>query len=158
MLSNEAAFFVHPSFADLPICFPCCDRTPGKRTRSWFFLYCTLWPANLCITTPLCDGKDKIVLGWQAGNLSALCLHCYWQTEQRSYWDCCCFRAERQVKNIAFFTLFFFNLYLQQAININLILYKALEGQIILDFKAISRPVRHWVSCFMVVKVFLPCL
>lgn len=44
---------------------------------------------------------------------------------------------------ILLFLLCFFNLYLQQAININLILYKALEGQIILDFKAISRPVRH---------------
>lgn len=39
--------------------------------------------------------------------------------------------------------LFFFNLYLQQSLNINLILYKALEGQVILDFKAKSRPASH---------------
>lgn len=48
----------------------------------------------------------------------------------------------------------FFYLYLQKALNIYLISYKALGGQVV-DFKGRSRPVTHWVSCLMVVKVFL---
>lgn len=52
-----------------------------------FSCMCTLWPANLCIATAVCDGKDKIVLGWQAGNPSALCFHVHLQTEPTNYWE-----------------------------------------------------------------------
>lgn len=83
----------------------------GKGPDLDFSFMCTLWPANLCITTLTCGGKDKIVLGWQAGNPSVLWLHFYCRTEQWSYWDCCYFRAEGQVKKYTLWLSFYLFIY-----------------------------------------------
>lgn len=85
MLPNETAFLCIQVLLIFPSVLPAVIGHLAKGPDLVFSCMCTLSPANLCITNPICDGKDKIVLGWQAGNLSALCLHFYWQTEQWSY-------------------------------------------------------------------------
>lgn len=119
----------------------------------FFFCMCMLWPANLCIATAVWDGKNKIVPGWQAGNLSALCFHFYLQTEPTSYWEASnwtplLFQSKGQVKDFAFF---FASSY-KKALNMNLILCKAL-GQVVLDLKSKSKPACHLVLLLMEVKV-----
>lgn len=80
LLSNRTTIFVHPNFADFLVfadffLTPAVIRHLEKGPDPVFSCMCMLWPANLCIATAVCDGKDKIVLGWQAGN--ALYFHFY---------------------------------------------------------------------------------
>lgn len=149
---------MHSNFADFSICSPCCERTPGKKTRSCFCLACAHWPVNLCIATAVRDGKDKILLGWQAGNPSALCFQFYLQTEPTSYREeskCTCDAFSEHKDRWRFLSIFFFFFHKdgRKALNMNLLSYKTADVHLALDLKVNTKPEGHLVLPRMKIKV-----
>jgi len=85
MLPDCAAFLCIQILLISPSVPPAVTGHLAKGPDPVFSCMCILWPGNLCIVTAVCDGKDKTVLGWQAGKLSALCFRFYLQIEPTSY-------------------------------------------------------------------------
>lgn len=119
---------------------------------------CTLWPVNLCIATAVRDGKDKILLGWQAGNPSALCFQFYLQTEPTSYREeskCTCDAFSEHKDRWRFLSIFFFFFHKdgRKALNMNLLSYKTADVHLALDLKVNTKPEGHLVLPRMKIKV-----
>lgn len=121
---------------------------------------CTLWPVNLCIATAVRDGKDKILLGWQAGNPSALCFQFYLQTEPTSYREeskCTCDAFSEHKGRWRFLSIFFFFFHKdgRKALNMNLLSYKTADVHLALDLKVNTKPEGHLVLPRMKIKVWV---
>lgn len=139
MLPNGAAFLCIQILLIFPSVPPAAIGHLAKGPDLVFSCMCTLWPANLCITTPCV--MERIKLCW-AGRQETRLLCVSTSTcglGNRVTETAALSEQKGRLKSLLFC---FFYLYIQKALNIYLISYKALGGQVV-DFKGRSRPVAH---------------
>lgn len=149
---------MHSNFADFSICSPCCERTPGKKTRSCFCPACahsgllTFALLLLCVMerTKFCwAGRQEIRL------LCAFSFTCKLSQRVTGRNQSALVMLFQSIKtdggSCQFF--FFFHKDGRKALNMNLLSYKTADVHLALDLKVNTKPEGHLVLPRMKIKV-----